>query len=202
MRLHVEGTPPAGAALVVPNHFSLLDAFAVVGACPMAVAGRADLASMPIAGAMPRVYGILAVDRARRTATEGFVEAVQARLAADVPVLVFAEGTTSDGTFVRPLKTGAFEAVAGTAYPVVPVWQLPVRNRRGLITDVRPFAYHDETMLTSFRRMATHLPAEVVVRFGAPIPSEGHTRKTLAVNAGDALAEMWERGKERSRSPR
>jgi 1-acyl-sn-glycerol-3-phosphate acyltransferase len=185
--LRVEGTPPSGAALVVPNHFSLLDAFAVVGAHPMTVAGRADLEGLPFIGAIPRTYRLIGVERSRRTATEDFVEAVQARLAAGVPVLVFAEGTTSDGTHLLPFKTGAFEAVAGTPYPVVPVGHRPVRDRHGAVADLRPFSFHDEPMLRSFRRVAARLPAEVVVRFGDPIPAETHTRKTLATEARAAV---------------
>ena len=188
--LRVEGTPPEGAALVVPNHFSLLDAFAVVGAHPMTVAGRADMQHWPIVGALPRTFGIIGVERSRKTATEDFVEAVQARLAAGVSVLVFAEGTTSNGRQLLSFKTGAFEAVAGTPYPVVPVWQRPVRDRHGPVADLRPFAFHDEPLLRSLRRMTGRMPAEVVVGFGAPIPAEGHTRKTLATEAEAAVRAM------------
>ncbi len=188
--IRVTGDVPTGGALVVPNHFGLLDAFAVVGAAPMAVAGRADLATDPVLGPLARTYGIISVERERRSATEGFVAEVQARLDAGVPVLVFAEGTTTDGRHLLPLKTGAFEAVAGTPYPVVPVWQRPVAHRAGAVSDLRPFAYYEETMWASFQRLVQQLPAEIAVHFGAPIPAMPETRKTLAKATEAALAAL------------
>ena len=101
---------------------------------------------------------------------------------------VFAEGTVSDGTALLPFKTGAFEAVAGTASFVYPCYQQLVVSRSGPVRDLQPLAWHREPMQRSIWRALGYFPGTAVVRFGAPIPTEGETRKTLAAKARDAVA--------------
>ncbi len=184
------GELPGRAALLVANHSSLLDGWVLAAVLPFAIVGKAEVMGWPGVGFVARTYGLVAVDRERRTATDGFVERVQARIAAGVSVLVFAEGTTSVGAALLPFKTGAFEAVAGTGVPVVPVFQSVEATASGAVTDRRVFAWVNEPLGRVLRRVYRQRPRVAVVRVGAPIESEGETRKTLAAKTRAAVAAL------------
>lgn len=182
------GDLPDRPALLVANHSSLLDGWVLAAVLPFAIVGKAEVMGWPGVGFVARTYGLVAVDRERRRATDGFVERVQARIAAGVSVLVFAEGTTSEGAVLLPFKTGAFEAVAGTGVPVVPVFQSIEETASGPVTGRRAFAWVNEPLVRVLRRLYRQRPRVAVVRVGAPLPSEGETRKTLAVTTRAAVA--------------
>lgn len=184
------GALPNRAALLVANHASLLDGWVLAAALPFAIIGKAEVMDWPGVGFVARTYELLPVDRERRTTTGSFVERVQARIEAGVSVLVFAEGTTSQGEALLPFKTGAFEAVAGTGVPVVPIFQSVEVSASGPVTDRRPFAWFEEPLWTTLRRFYRLRPRVAVVRIGAPIATEGETRKTLAAKTRAGVAAL------------
>lgn len=191
VRLRAVGAPPETPTLVTPNHLGLLDGFVLAAALPVALAGREDVQRWPLIGWVARTMGYLPVDRSRRASADAFAAAVQERLASGVSVLVFPEGTTTKGDRLLPFKTGAFEAVAGTAYPVLPVYHVPVETRGRPVT---PEALEDITWATpapsvpvALWRALAHAPLTVEVRLGAPLSAATGTRKTLAQDARDAV---------------
>ena len=184
------GSVPEGAVLYVANHSGLLDGWICAAALRFAIVGKGEVLGWPAVGFVARTFALLPVDRERRTTTGGFVERVHERLASGVSVLVFAEGTTGDGMGLLPFKTGAFEAVVGTGVPVVPVFQSVEEDRHGPVRDRRPYSWVGEPLWTSLRRTYRQRPRRAVVRLGAPIPTEGETRKTLAVATRAAVAAL------------
>jgi 1-acyl-sn-glycerol-3-phosphate acyltransferase len=198
-RLVVEvGRPiPDTPALLVANHLGAWDGFAIAATHPMAIAAKEEVDAYPIVGAMTRTFGVLLVPRGRPAEAGGFVDRVQERLRAGVSVLVFAEGTTGDGSELLPFKTGAFESVAGTEWPVVPVVQLPVRWGRGQQPAGeavrRCLAWQQGASLgLHAREVAAHLPLTIRVSAGAPISSAGKNRKQLARETHQAVADLIE----------
>lgn len=111
------------ATVVVANHVSYLDVFAVAAAVgPYFPVSRADAASWPVFGALLRMWGFTGVDRSR-SGGEGVTSLITARArrtgawAQHPPVLCFPEGTCTTGDALLRFKSGAF--VAGV--PVLPV---------------------------------------------------------------------------------
>ncbi len=198
-RIRVEVTTPLPdvPGLIVGNHLGAWDGFALAATHPMAIAAKEEVDGYPIVGAMTRTFGVLLVPRGRPTEAGGFVDRVQARLRADVPVLVFPEGTTGDGVDLLPFKTGAFEAVADTRWPVLPVAHLPVAwGKRDTPVDAAMmdrFAWQDgQPTAAHMADLAAHLPITIRVAAGTPISSEGKNRKQLAREAQAAIAELVE----------
>jgi 1-acyl-sn-glycerol-3-phosphate acyltransferase len=185
----VDGTIPARSdSLIVCNHLGILDPLILASQMPLAFAGRADLQHWPLIGWVCRTFGVVFVDRDRRTATRGFVQQVGEKLAHGVGVLVFPEGTTSKGERVRPFKTGAFEAVAGRPDASVLPLSLQVIAVDGHPADAE--RREQVTWADPAPSFGAHLWAllglesiRVQVRLGTPIPTDGHDRKTLARRA-------------------
>jgi 1-acyl-sn-glycerol-3-phosphate acyltransferase len=115
-RRHV---PATGAALLVSNHLSHLDAF-VLGLTvprPLNYMARSSLFVPPL-GALIRSVGGFAIRR-EGIGAEGLKETLR-RLRAGGIVLLFPEGTRSRDGELGPLKPGIAALAARTRVPVVP----------------------------------------------------------------------------------
>lgn len=196
VRVVLEGrVPEHRGLLLVSNHFGVLDPLVLSAAIPLAAASKAEVRHWPFLGWVCRTFGVLFVERERRTQTATFVETVQDRLRRGVHVLVFPEGTTNAGRRVQPFKTGAFEAVAGldggAVLPLhldaVAVEGAPaegaVRDRVVWADPAVPFLRHVWDVL-SLRDV------EMRVRVGEPLPTAGLGRKELAQAAHARVAAL------------
>lgn len=111
LRITVEGRPPSGGPLlVVSNHASWID-IVVLGALVRGrFVARADMAGWPGVGHLARLSRTIFVDRERRGTTADQSASIAARLAAGDIVVLFPEGTTSDGNGVLGFNTSLFGA--------------------------------------------------------------------------------------------
>lgn len=98
------GTPPQHGLLVC-NHLGYLDVIAIGAICPAVFVAKSEVRSWPVVGALCRIAGTIFVDRTRRIPTAGSVEKIDSRLRAGQLVVLFPEGTSSDGKAVFPFKT-------------------------------------------------------------------------------------------------
>lgn len=124
--LHVDvrrvGPWPTAPALYVANHLSWLDILVMLVALPEArIVAKHEVGRWPLIGAFARDADTVFVARARRAALPRTVQAIAARLEAGTPVLVFAEGTTGDGSRVLPFRSSLFDAAVRTGRPVMPI---------------------------------------------------------------------------------
>lgn len=113
--------------LVVSNHVSYLEIlyFMATPLCPAFVM-KATCLKVPFIGRVAMLLGGVLVDRregTERGASNAIRDIVEAE--SGPPVLIFSEGTTSNGRFLLPFRTGAFRPGA----PVLPVLvEFPFRN--------------------------------------------------------------------------
>lgn len=122
----VEGRLAPGPALVVANHVSWMDIF-VLNACgPVYFVSKAEVAGWPGIGALARMTGTLFIQRDRRKAAAQ-AEQFRARLETGHRMVLFPEGTSTDGRRLLPFKptlfAGAPEGVA--IQPVSLVYSAP-----------------------------------------------------------------------------
>ena len=206
IELDVEGERrEGGGRLVVCNHFGVLDPIVLAAAMPVAFVAKAEMEDWPFIGWVCRVFGVLFVERERRTTVMGFTSMVQERLAAGVDVLAFPEGTTSPDESIMPFKTGVFEAVAEREdQAVLPVFLRPVSiDGEPAVGPVRerivwsdpdlPFTKHAWDV-AGLRRV------KMAVRVGAPIPVAARDRKQLAQLGREAVERLRD-GRAGSQSP-
>lgn len=116
IRVHVEGTPDLSAALVVANHVSWLDILVISSLRPLIFVAKKDVRSWPVIGYLAHLQGCLFVDRERRTHSAHTRSNMQEALQDQRTVVLFAEGTTSDGWRVYPFKTALIGALENTRH--------------------------------------------------------------------------------------
>ncbi|MDX2257370.1 MAG: 1-acyl-sn-glycerol-3-phosphate acyltransferase [Hyphomicrobiaceae bacterium] len=97
--------------LVVANHTSWLDIPLIGSVGPVAFIAKSEVAGWPLVGQLARLQRSVFVDRARRGTAVDSADEVATRLAASDVLVLFPEGTSSDGKRVLPFKSSLFAAV-------------------------------------------------------------------------------------------
>ena len=99
VQVHVHDAPVrARPLMLVSNHVSWLDIFALNSAIPMRFVAKSEIRRWPLIGWLSAKTGTLFIERGRRSDTARVNRLIaEAMLEGDV-VAVFPEGTTSDGT--------------------------------------------------------------------------------------------------------
>ena len=190
VRLQVVGEPAGGPTLYVANHCSWLDIPVLMAQMDTRFVARAELAGWPLFGLVARLGGSIFVGRKRAcTADEG--RAMAESLRAGHGLVLFPEGTTSDGARVLPFRT-TFLAAADHAAWVQPV--TIVYDRMGWLPTCRRdrpvFAwYGDMQPMTHLWRLLRRRGARATVGFHQPFaPELLPDREQLAAEAARIIA--------------
>lgn len=99
IQLECRGARPA-RGLICSNHLSYLDILAYAAAVPCVFISRSDVSRWPVFGWCARWGGTLFIDRQSRASTDQVARQMGEALAAGVPILLFPEGTSTDGSSV------------------------------------------------------------------------------------------------------
>jgi len=99
IRYEVEGEPPT-CGLVVANHLSYLDILIISAAMPCFFVAKHEIRSWPFFGKVARSGGTIFLDRQSRASSIEVAGVIEERLELPVPVLLFPEGTSTDGAQV------------------------------------------------------------------------------------------------------
>ena len=112
VRRRIRGTPPppGSGGLIVANHVSWLDISVVGAERPVCFVAKSEVRDWPVIGFLSRLQHTLFIDRSRRGATADVAAQMGARLSAGEAVVLFAEGTTGDGTRILPLRSSLLGA--------------------------------------------------------------------------------------------
>jgi 1-acyl-sn-glycerol-3-phosphate acyltransferase len=177
--------------LIASNHVSWLDITVLSAVTPLSFIAKKEVKSWPGFGTLARLQRTVFVDRDRRQSTGSSRDEMQERLKAGETLVLFAEGTSSDGRRVLPFKSAYFAAAEIPDVIVQPVtlayrghWGIPMMRRH------RPlFAwYGDMEMAPHLWQALAHGPIEVDVICHAPLTlAEAGNRKVLARKAEEAV---------------
>lgn len=110
--------PLPARGLIVSNHLSYLDILICGGAMPCFFVSKAEVRSWPYFGWAAYTGGAIFLDRGRRSSSTDVAREMSARLALDTPVLLFPEGTSTNGASVLRFHSGLFEPAIAAAAPV------------------------------------------------------------------------------------
>ena len=106
VRIRIVGNPPRrGPVLLVANHVSWLDICVLTALAPVVFVAKREVATWPLFGLLAKLQRSVFIDRTRRAATRDTNAEIAARLAEGDPVVLFAEGTSSDGNRVLPFRS-------------------------------------------------------------------------------------------------
>jgi 1-acyl-sn-glycerol-3-phosphate acyltransferase len=121
---------PRGRMLVA-NHISWVDIFAIDALCPASFVAKAEIARWPLIGTLVARTGTLFIERGKRRAVHRMIEHVSRNLQAGGRVAVFPEGTTGDGRCLLPFHANLVQAAVDARVDVVPVGLRYVDMRGG-----------------------------------------------------------------------
>lgn len=181
--------------LVVSNHISYLDIVVLSGVIDGFFVAKSDVARWPGIGFLARIARTVFIDR-KKGSVASQRDALAARMGEGLPLVLFPEGTSSDGNRVLPFKSALFSVVE-TAQTDAPIWVQPVTiaytRMNGLpvgrgLRDI--FAWYGDMELAShlwaFLKMGR---TRVEVIFHEPVSlARFGSRKALASHCRDVIA--------------
>jgi 1-acyl-sn-glycerol-3-phosphate acyltransferase len=192
IRLNVEGEVASEqGVLIISNHVSWLDITVLSAVAPVSFVAKQEVASWPFVSWLAKLQRSVFVDRTRRNEVGDKANEILDRLEGGDHVVLFAEGTSSDGNSVVPFKTALFAAakpVGGRAmgdYVSAQTLALTYTKLHGLplCRRGRPVVawYGDMDMASHAWKLLGLGPLDVYIRIGPPVPlDEFPDRKALA----------------------
>ena len=117
IRLTTRGSMPV-SGLLVCNHLSYLDIIVLSSIRPCVFVAKRDVAAWPLFGWLARAAGTIFVDRRRRVAAGVVVDLMREAITAGSLVVLFPEGTSSDGSGVLPFKPALLEPALQLGCPI------------------------------------------------------------------------------------
>jgi lyso-ornithine lipid O-acyltransferase len=118
IELQPEGAFPS-RGLLVANHLGYLDILVLSAMHPCVFVSKQEVRSWPLFGLMAKLSGTVFVDRARSSAAHGANAEMSNALSQGAVVVLFPEGTSSDGSRVLPFRPALFGAATKAGANVV-----------------------------------------------------------------------------------
>jgi len=184
----LENLRPDSPQIVVANHQSWFDVFALAAELPVRYrfVAKKELGEIPIFGRAWMSCGHVSVDRGNREAAIEALDQAWREVHEDkLTMILFPEGTRSPDGRLKPFKKGAFVLAVQGQVPLVPM----------AVTGSR------EIMPKGRNRIRS---GEIVIRVGEPILTKGSTirdRNRLLKEAWDAIYALKGETRERTEGP-
>jgi 1-acyl-sn-glycerol-3-phosphate acyltransferase len=184
--LRAQGRLGPGAKMLVANHVSWLDVLVLHALCPQArFVAKSEVKHWPLIGRLVTSAQTFFVERRRPHQARQSVAAITAALRAGATVVVFPEGTTSNGHCVLPFRPSLLQAALSGGTVVRPV-ALRYADAHGRPSRDVPYIDND-TLLGSMWRTARAEQLVADVRVLPALAAPDADRRVLAVALRDAV---------------
>jgi lyso-ornithine lipid O-acyltransferase len=193
IRLEITGEVVRGQpVLIIANHVSWLDIPVLSAVAPVSFVAKKDVAAWPFVATLARLQRTVFVDRERPSKVGETANEIVERLNIGDAIVLFPEGTSSDGNRILPFKTSLFAAVkpggiiaTARVDTVVQTLTLVYTCRNGLPlgwAGRREVGYYgDIGMGDSAIGLLSGGPVTAKITIGPPVPLENFKdRKDLA----------------------
>jgi 1-acyl-sn-glycerol-3-phosphate acyltransferase len=176
------------AVLYVSNHVSWADILVIGSVAPVAFVAKREVASWPLVGITAKIQRTVFVDRTRRHQAADAVADIVKRLKDGVSVVLFAEGTSSDGNRVLPFRSALLgaveEASAHAGNILIQPMSISYTGLHGIPMgrQHRPLVawYGDLDFLPHIKAFIEQGAVDAVVSYGEAVPAEVEIdRKTM-----------------------
>jgi 1-acyl-sn-glycerol-3-phosphate acyltransferase len=192
-RLRLLGNvPPAtvSSVLFAANHISWLDIIAINAFRRVRFVAKAEVRQWPFIGWLAARTGTTFLRRSRHYEVTRLARTVSHSLRKGHCIALFPEGTTTDGTSVLPFHSGLFES-AITAEATV--WPVGLRYLRPDGTaDVGAAFIGEDSLIISMLRIVARPTTDIQLWFAPPLVATGSTRRELAQQAREPIAQWVE----------
>jgi 1-acyl-sn-glycerol-3-phosphate acyltransferase len=187
IRVRREGVLPARRPrFVVANHLSWTDIIALASVEPFVFLAKSEVARWPALGLLARVQGTIFVERGARRDIPRVNAALVDVLQSGRDVVVFAEGTSTDGARPPRFKPSHFDAARDADAVIAPVALFYSDGAR----PVDLGWYGEMTFLPHLWGLMKRGGACCHLVFGAGVEPRGKDRKALAEQAQEQVAEL------------
>lgn len=176
--VRVYGIPRKEATLFVSNHVSTFDVAALGSVLLVRFLSKAEVKNWPLLGWLATRSGTLYIQRGCREAAMNANNAMSEALSMNHNVLLFAEGTTTDGT-VRKFHSRLIQSAVDSGAHIQPV---AIRYPDPGGGKAHPAALYIDNMSFSdvCKRILTTTQLEVEIFFGEAMCAENKSRDELA----------------------
>jgi 1-acyl-sn-glycerol-3-phosphate acyltransferase len=127
--------------MVVSNHISVFE----LATFPLAFGGsfiaKKEMEHWPLVGWVAKKFGVIFVDRRPSHARDALAVVQRAVQSVDYPMILFPEGTTTNGAYVKPFKSTLFNFVENSNVTVQPM-AMHYRYKDGSVIDEQTMADH------------------------------------------------------------
>lgn len=197
IRLQVEGEPP-GRGLVVANHLSYLDIVLLSAAMPCFFVAKAEIDRWPYFGRAARSGGTIFVDRSSLESAMSVAEQIAERLSLPIPVLLFPEGTSTDGAQVLRFHSRLIDPATAVGAPITAV---AIRYAiEGGVQERELCWYGDDEFLTHLWKVLGVAGFSARLRFGKPriytdrrVAADSTHAEITAMREESAMVVQWNR---------
>lgn len=202
VRVSVAGAPDATRPLLITaNHASWLDILVLGSLMPLSFVAKSEVAAWPVFGTLAKLQRSVFIERERRSKTADQAAELGRRLADGDAMVLFAEGTTSDGLVVLPFRSALLGAArtaldaGGHAHVVVQPVAIAYTRLHGLPLgrQWRPLVawLGDAELVPHLLGIAREGAVDVTVRFAEPIAFDREgDRKAVTARAERAVRRM------------
>ncbi len=178
----MRGPRPARGSLIAANHLSWIDIPVVLATWPCTFVAKSEVQRWPLIGALGTALGVIWIDRSRPRDLLRVIPLVEGALRRGESVLLFPEGTTTNGQSMGPFRSGLFEA-AVRARATVSAVAISVSAAGG-----DPDAlcwYGAETLVANIVRVASLRGARCTVHGSGPLHDGLHSSREPAPDRKD-----------------
>lgn len=188
--IHGQALP---GALIVTNHISWAEIAALAARVDADFVAKAEVGRWPVVGPLARRFGVILVARERRTQSGDQADSIRARLEAGRSVILFPEGTTSDGTGVLPFRTSLFAAAEGAhaVQPAVIRYTYPDGTPLSPLRQREVAWIGDDDLLGGAIRVARERTRLEIIFLDPIDPRQFPDRKALADAARSAIVSAY-----------
>ena len=165
IRCHVEGTPPTHG-LVIANHLGIIDVVILSADMPCFFVAKIEVGGLPYFGWAARACGTIFLDRSSLESAMSVADQMVERFKLQVPVLLFPEGTSTDGVQLLPFHPRLIDPATSTGT------QITTATIRYVLEGGRPEKelcwWGDEPFGTHMLKILGVAGFTAMVRFGEP----------------------------------
>ena len=188
--IEVRGTPPRPPFFLVSNHLSYVDIVVLASVMDCVFIAKADVSRWPVIGALCRSVGTIFIDREKRRDVGRVNALIEEALASGKGVVLFAEGTSTEGATVRQFKPALLEQAAALRLPVsysAVSYSTPARETPAHLSVCW---WGDMTFLDHLYALFGLCGIRATLAFG-PRPIQEGDRKLLAIKLREAVEEQF-----------
>jgi 1-acyl-sn-glycerol-3-phosphate acyltransferase len=176
---------PAGS-LIVANHISWLDIFAIHSLRPAAFIAKAEIRQWPFIGWLAERNDTVFLRRGSRGHARIINDEIDSLLENGMDVALFPEGTTTDGTHLLGFHAALLQPAIETGRPVLPL-AISYHDASGARSLAPSFA-GEITLRQCFTAILASRALTVCLTPSAPLETAGKTRREISQAAHAAIA--------------